>query len=234
MTTTAFSTPYDWKLGTWATTQRWDPTWATGIAPAAITPQLAEQRLRTVMPQATAPNYGDWQRDLAYVQGAQTQTEYPTWLQAPWANPAPQAQLPTTTWNPPQPPALNWNNPGTQATMNMPQWTGGFMPTWKPPTGGGPNSLTQVGAEQAYMTQIVPWAQLMQNTYQYSQDFNEAQRRFNTEQAWAQAAARFDQDMQNRQLAYQQQRDQAEFELGRQQVWGRNQAPNVRWMRNWG
>lgn len=234
MTTTAFNTPYDWRLGTWATAQKWAPDWAASTAPASVTPQLAEAQLRASAPQPTAANYADWQRDLAYIQNAQAQTRYPTWLSTPWSGT--QAQVQPVTWNPPQPPAMTWSNPGQQAAMNMREWTGGFMPSYPDLTTTANNPLAAQQQIQAlgYMNQIIPWAQLQQNTYQYAQDFNEAQRRFNTEQAWAQAAQQFDQDLANRQLAYQQQRDQAEFELGRQQVWGRNQAPNVRWMRNWG
>jgi hypothetical protein len=107
---------------------------------------------------------------------------------------------------------------GTPAWMNNPAWA--------------ENDLLAKQAEK-WASVMVPWAQTQQNAYQYQSDANEAQRRYNLDAAWRQAQDQFSMDLAKETQNYQKERDKAEFELGRQQIWGRNQAPNVRWQRNW-
>ena len=129
----------------------------------------------------------------------------------------------------------------TQQTWGSPTWLGGF--DWTKP------QMAETATK--YAAAVVPVQQMYQNAYQYGQDFNEAQRRFNVQQAWQMAGDTYNMNLSQRQqqmaewqaqeaarqwltqFDYQKVRDQAEQQLALQQIWGRAQAPNVRWMRNW-
>ena len=127
-----------------------------------------------------------------------------------------------------------------------------------------PGSVMPTGTSQAelatnwqnWVNTATPYLQLQQNAYQYAQDYNEAMRRWNEQTAWQQAADAYNMALTGRQQNmaewqaqeaarqwqeaqnYQQQRDAAEMALSRdmtmQQVWGRNQMPNVKWIRGGG
>ena len=108
---------------------------------------------------------------------------------------------------------------GQQAGNSLSSFLG--TPTWAQNSDWFNQPSQRQGAE-AWANVMMPYAQLMQNSWQYSQDFNEAQRRFNEQQAWTQA-----QDAANMQMAQQQ------LQQNLQSIWGRNQTPNVRWYRNY-
>ena len=148
---------------------------------------------------------------------------------------------------------------GTQADTKV---TTGFTPTWmntdwstlRAPASSPYNIDPKTGIQQ-WLSAMTPYLQTLQNAYQYAQDYNEAQRRYDITQQWTQQNDLYNQGITGRQQnlaewqatenarqaatvqAYQQQRDAAEMALTNKQtmnqVWGRNVAPNVRWMRSW-
>jgi hypothetical protein len=147
--------------------------------------------------------------------------------------------------------------PGTQANtgltgqQTMPAW---LSTDWSKNPNPQPLQDNRA-AYSAYIAAMTPYLQTQQNAYQYGSDFNEAQRQYNLNKAWQMASDQYTQGLAGRTTdladwqaqetarqwaatqAYQQQRDQAEMALTQyqtnQQVWGRNAAPNVRWMRSW-
>ncbi|MFN8468565.1 MAG: hypothetical protein U0X20_23605 [Caldilineaceae bacterium] len=218
----------------WLTTggAQW-PSWlvgpnATPNGPTPATPTPTQPTVQpypsynaAVMPTGTTPTT------------QQPGATVPTWGAGQWPN-VPQAP------NVPQgPTAGNYLGSifGTPAFLNNAGWA----------------QNPQLTAEaRNWATYGVPVAQTMQNAYQYSNDFNEAARRFNTQQGWQMYGDQFNMDLARQQqmmaewqaneaarqwqqqFGYQAQRDVQEQKLALQQVWGRAQAPNVRWMnRTW-
>lgn len=128
----------------------------------------------------------------------------------------------------------------------------GAKPAWFNDPNWAANPTTRATV-QAWVQAMQPYMQTYQNAYQYGQDFNEAQRRWNTEQGWQQQMDAYNAALTGRQqnmaewqaqeaarqyqqtMGYQQQRDASEMDLAKwqtnQQVWGRNVAPNVNWIR---
>ena len=132
------------------------------------------------------------------------QPDYMQWLQS-WLTGG-NTQMPT-------------GDGGQQAGNSLGSFLGTF--TWAQNSDWFNQPSQRQGAE-AWANVMMPYAQLMQNSWQYSQDFNEAQRRFNEQQAWQKA-----QDAANMQMA------QEQLSQNLQSIWGRNQTSNVRWYRNY-
>lgn len=82
---------------------------------------------------------------------------------------------------------------GTQGfTWEVPQWMRGLTSEqWASPT------IQQAVAN--YMAGSLPFSQLQQNSYQYTNDFNEAQRRWDQQFAWTQQGDQFNQNLSNQQ-----------------------------------
>lgn len=171
-------------------------------------------------------------------------------------NPTPNPQ-PTGQYNIPNP--SNPLTPGTAAgnyLAGLVNYNPAFLASTDWATSILPGAEGMRNGYQQWVSTVTPYMQLMQNAYQYGQDFNEAQRRWNEQTAWQQAADQYNMSLSGRQqdmaewqaqeaarqwqqnMGYQQQRDAAEMGLTRdmtmQQVWGRNQMPNVRWVRSFG
>jgi hypothetical protein len=153
--------------------------------------------------------------------------------------------------------------PGAQAGATS--GIGSFTPTWANtdwsqlmPKGATKTQLDLVDPKtgiQQWLSAMTPYLQTIQNAYQYAQDFNEAQRRYDATQNWTQSNDLYNQGITGRQQNmaewqagetarqwqatqdYQKQRDAAEMALTNtqtmNQVWGRNVAPNIRHMRGW-
>ena len=84
-------------------------------------------------------------------------------------------------------PAQNWANQNFQ----MPDWIGNTRDWWK--DGGNQAALG------AWAQMMQPWAQMQQNASQYGQDFNEAQRRWNSQFGWQQQGDTFNMNLSQRQ-----------------------------------
>ena len=105
-----------------------------------------------------------------------------------------QPYQPPSSWNPTVPAAQTGGNPGAPARTSNP---------WVAPTGVNvdPSKWTTTNANQwaNYMQTMLPYQQYQQNTYQYGNDFNEAQRRWNQQQGWTQATDQFNMGLSGRQ-----------------------------------
>lgn len=236
---TAQPPAFDWRLGLWQVANRWNPTWAAANPYTNITDakQVADAlSMATLNLSRTDPRYAAYNADIAYINAGNTNTGMPTWynIKQPWnETPTTPTPTPTTGYTPaPGIPTFDWSQFGGNTATNPAQQFAG-TPGWMNDPNWYSNGEKAQQAEK-WASVMVPWTQLMQNSYQYMQDSNEAQRRYNLERAWTQAQDQFNMQLSADAAAYQKERDKQEFELGRQQVWGRNVAPNTKWMRSWG
>lgn len=97
-------------------------------------------------------------------------------------------------WNP-QTPTTPTPTPGQQST---PQ-------TWATPNGWTPanfNTSALQTQNTAYMSAILPYLQYQQNNSQYSQDFNEAQRRWDAQNGWQQQMDQYNMGLTGRQQQF--------------------------------
>lgn len=226
---------FDWRQGAWQVANRWAPTWAaanpwTGIVDAA----QVEQALAAYAPQRSSPLYAPYGADLKYVQAGMANQAMPSWygVQQPWGQVTQQQTgVPGVNYTPQYAPQFDWSQWGGQTATNPVQTFAG-TPAWMNNPSWAENDL-QAKQAQNWAAVMVPWAQTQQNAYQYANDANEAQRRYNLDMAWRQAQDQFTMDQAQKTADYQKVRDAEEFKLGREQIWGRNQTPNVRWQRNW-
>jgi hypothetical protein len=105
-----------------------------------------------------------------------------------------QPYKPPTSWNPNVPAAQTGGNMGAPAQTSNP---------WNAPTGinTDPSKWTTTNANQwaQYMSTMLPYQQYVQNTYQYGNDFNEAQRRWNQQQNWTQQTDQYNMGLTGRQ-----------------------------------
>jgi hypothetical protein len=109
----------------------------------------------------------------------------------PESNPA-RPYTPPSEWSPSEyttQPA----RPGGQSTYTP--WT----PTGLPAEPSGWNTQALRDQYSQYMSTMLPYQQYQQNNQQYSQDFNEAQRRWDEQFGWTQQGDRFNQDLSTRQ-----------------------------------
>lgn len=234
----AAATPaaFDWRQGAWQVANRWAPGWAmtnpwtTIQDPAALIKTMAAY----IPDRSNTAAYAAYGNDIAYLKAAQANQGMPSWYgtaapnnttpttpatQTPGVNYTPGAGVPTFDWS---------QYGGTTATSPISGYSG--IPSWMNDPNWAKNNSKEA---QAWAAVMVPWAQAQQNAYQYQNDANEAQRRYNLERAWTTAQDQFTMDQAQKTADYQKVRDQEEFALGRQQVWGRNQTPNTKWMRSW-
>lgn len=231
---------FDWRQGAWQVANRWNPNWAAQNAWNTITdPKTVVAALNAARP-SNAGALGQWSTDLKYVNAGQGNTVMPSWYGISTQNPGSFTQPGTPSTNPGQwqftpgagVPVVDWSkvNWGTGATN--PLSGGAGAPSWfnDPNWASNANYAKQA---QTWAAVMVPWLQAQQNAYQYQQDANEAQRRYNLERAATDVQNQFTMDQAVKTAEYQKQRDAEEFKLGRQQVWGRNIAPNTKWMRSW-
>lgn len=234
---TATSAPpaFDWRQGIWQVANRWAPTWAAANPWTNITDTTqVGKALSAVAPTRVSPQYAQYVTDLEYLQAGPANTAMPSWygIQQPWGQVTQQqTTVPGVNYTPQYAPTFDWSQWGGQTATNPVQTFTG-TPAWMNNPAWVENDLMAKQA-QAWAAVAVPWGQLAQNSYQYGQDFNEAQRRYNLDMAWRQAQDAFSMDLAKETQNYQKERDKQEFELGRQQIWGRNQVPNTRWQRNW-
>lgn len=227
---------FDWRQGAWQVANRWAPTWAMNNPYTNITDvNQVTQALSNYTPAMRTPQYAAYNSDMTYLKAGQTNTAMPTWygIAQPWGQVS-QAQTgsPNVGYTPQYAPTFDWSQWGGQTATNPVQTYSG-TPSWM----NNPNWTTDPGLvsqAEKWAAVMVPWAQTQQNAYQYANDANEAQRRYNLDAAWRQASDQFTMDQAQKTADYQKIRDAQEFELGRQQIYGRNQTPNVRWQRNWG
>lgn len=236
-TGTAGPPTFDWRQGVWQVANRWAPDWAMANPYTAITDanQVATA-LSGYAPAQRTPAWTAWNNDLTYLKAGQTNTAMPTWygISQPWGQ---VAQTPTTAPTPsytPSPgvPTFNWSQWGGQTATNPIQTYAG-TPAWM----NDPNWITNpalTSQAEKWAAVMVPWSQAQQNAYQYANDANEAQRRYNLDFGWRQAQDQFTMDQAAKAFDYQKERDKEEFGLARQQIWSRNVTPNTRWMRSWG
>jgi hypothetical protein len=134
-------------------------------------------------------------------------------------NPNPQ-QRPQTGYNPsqlspwnPTTPTAPTNTPGQQQTSQ----TWGAPQAWTPA-----NFNTQALRDQntAYMSTTLPYQQFMQNNYQYGADFNEAQRRWDSQNGWQQQMDQYNMGLTGRQQqAAEWQQQEAANQWGAQFGW---------------
>ena len=187
-----------------------------------------------------------------------------------WTSGTKAAEMPTFTF--PTTPTTPTTTPTTPSTGVSPTYTSGTPSSTTGAITKGPTWLnldwsnlsapdTKLGAIdpkagiQQWLSAMTPYLQTMQNAYQYAQDYNEAQRRYDITQKWTMSNDQFNQGITGRQQNaaewqatetarqwqatqdYQRQRDAAEMALTNRQamntVWGRNVAPQTRWMRSW-
>ncbi len=226
---------FDWRQGAWQVANRWAPQWAAANPWQNITDaNQVTTALAAYAPTQRTPAYAAYNTDLAYLKAGQTNVAMPSWygIQQPWGQtPTQQTGAPNVGYTPQYAPTFDWSQWGGQTATNPVQTFAG-TPAWmNNPSWITDPALTQQAEKWAAV--MVPWAQTQQNAYQYANDANEAQRRYNLDAAWRQASDQFTMDQAKQTADYQKVRDQEEFALGRQQIWGRNQAPNVKWQRNW-
>ncbi len=192
------------------------------------------QALANYIPAQRTPAYAQYNNDLTYLKAGQANTAMPSWygIQQPWGQvSSPNTNVPGVGYTPQYAPTFDWSQWGGQTATNPVQTFAG-TPAWM----NNPNwatDATLTSQAEKWASVMVPWAQTQQNAYQYANDANEAQRRYNLDMAWRQAQDQFTMDQAQKTADYQKVRDQEEFALGRQQIWGRNQTPNVKWQRNW-
>ena len=120
-------------------------------------------------------------------------------------NPTPgqgQSQRPQTGYQPsqlspwnPQTPTAPQMTPGQQST---PQ-TWATPQAWTPANFNTPALQTQ---NTAYMSTVLPYLQYQQNNSQYSQDFNEAQRRWDSQNGWQQQMDTYNMGLTGRQQTF--------------------------------
>jgi hypothetical protein len=227
---------FDWRQGAWQVANRWAPDWAMNNPWGNITDAAqVTKALSAYAPALKTPAYAQYAADLNYLKMAQGNTAMPSWygIQQPWGQVTQTpAQTPNVGYTPQYAPTFNWTGWGgqTAAPGTAQQFSG--TPAWMNDPSWITNPALTSQAEK-WAAVMVPWAQTQQNAYQYANDANEAQRRYNLDSAWRQAQDQFTMDLSKQAAEYQKVRDAEEFELGRQQIWGRNQTPNVRWQRNW-
>lgn len=167
---------------------------------------------------------------------------------------------PTTNDTPRQPVPARPNTPApTYPTQPGAQYPGAAPGGWNPNlpnpyyTPGNPMNLPNVGAQNPYgydntaawwanrdnanaMASWLPYGQYEQNRWQYTNDFNEAQRRYDAEMAWRQQSDQYNMGLAgrqqqmaewqaneaarqwNEQFGYTQQRDTREFQLANDQL----------------
>ncbi|MBP8291146.1 MAG: hypothetical protein KAX65_00145 [Caldilineaceae bacterium] len=227
---------FDWRQGAWQVANRWAPGWAMNNPYTNITDvNQVTQALANYIPAQRTPAYAQYNNDLTYLKAGAANTAMPSWygIQQPWGQvSSPNTNVPGVGYTPQYAPTFDWSAWGGQTAVNPVQQYSG-TPAWmNNPSWITDPALTQQAEKWAAV--MVPWAQTQQNAYQYANDANEAQRRYNLDMAWRQAQDQFTMDQAQRTADYQKVRDAQEFELGRQQIYGRNQTPNVRWQRNWG
>lgn len=179
-----------------------------------------------------------------------TQPVYPTSSdrQPPPTNPL---RTPTTppTWVPGD--RTLPTQPGAQPTTQPGQWNPN-VPAWQYDP-GNPMNMPNVGAQNPYgydntaawwanrdnanaMASWLPYGQYEQNRWQYTNDFNEAQRRYDAEMAWRAQTDQYNMGLAgrqqqmaewqtneaarqwNEQFGYTQQRDTREFQLANDQL----------------
>lgn len=226
---------FDWRQGAWQVANKWVPTWAAANPWQSLkdTGKLVDA-LNAVTPDRSAANYAQYAKDLAYAEQGAANVGMPSWynIQQPWGiTPQVSTPSPAVNYTPQYAPTFDWSQWGGQTAVNPIQQFSG-TPSWMndPNWVLQPEAITQAEKWAAVM---VPWAQTQQNAYQYANDANEAQRRYNLDAAWRQAQDQFTMDQAKQTADYQKVRDAEEFALGRQQIWGRNQVPNTKWQRNW-
>lgn len=226
---------FDWRQGAWQVANRWAPDWAMNNPWGNITDAAqVTKALSAYAPALKTPAYAQYAADLNYLKMAQGNTAMPSWygIQQPWGQVSnPNTGVPGVNYTPQYAPTFDWSQWGGQTATNPVQTFSG-TPAWM----NNPSWITDpalTSQAEKWAAVMVPWAQTQQNAYQYQNDANEAQRRYNLDAAWRQAQDQFTMDLSRQAADYQKVRDQEEFALGRQQVWGRNQTPNVRWQRNW-
>jgi len=114
-------------------------------------------------------------------------------------NPNPPAQQPQTGYTPTQ------LSPWQQQTPTAPQMTPGQQSTpqtWATPQAWTPanfNTPALQSQNSAYMSTVLPYLQYQQNNSQYSQDFNEAQRRWDSQNGWQQQMDQYNMGLTGRQ-----------------------------------
>lgn len=237
-TTAATSAPpaFDWRQGAWQVANRWAPQWAAANPWTSITdPKAVVTALSAYTPDKNSGAWGQYNTDIKYLTAGQGNTAMPSWygIQQPWNQvTSPTTNVPGVNYTPQYAPTFDWSQWGGQTATNPVQTYAG-TPAWMNDPSWITNPALASQAEK-WAAIMVPWAQTQQNAYQYANDANEAQRRYNLDAAWRQAQDQFTMDQAAKTAEYQKVRDAEEFALGRQQIWGRNQTPNVRWQRNWG
>lgn len=161
------------------------------------------------------------QRDASTRAGARPPMQMPGSVQDQWYTSGP---APYPSWDPNVPTAGTLDpgspaNPGNQAGHPADQSTWDWYK-----------------ANSQQLSNYIPYAQFMQNAYQYGMDFNEAQRRYNQEFGWQQQQDQFNMGLAGRQqtmaewqasesarqwqdqFGYTQQRDTQEFQLANDQL----------------
>ena len=128
-----------------------------------------------------APNWGEKERN-PYANNAQHRTtQYTPKAPSPWTPKAPTVPTPTA---PATPTATPWGE--VKNSAGEPLQTKNFN--------------TQALRDQytAYMQATLPYNQFLQNQFQYNQDFTEAARRWDTQNAWQQSMDRYNMDLTGR------------------------------------
>lgn len=169
------------------------------------------------------PSQASWQPQYPMNQGQTSNPYTSAWGQgnqqntaSPWGNQQARTQTGPFNPNPPSQPSqpspytpgqLSPWTPQTPAQPAYTPYTPSTTQTWTNPnnSAGTPwtpaDFNTQALRDQytAYMQASLPYMQFMQNNQQYSQDFNEAARRFDTQTQWQQQMDRYNMDLTGRQ-----------------------------------
>lgn len=181
---------------------QWQDQYSTGMG---MNRPPQQQQSQPSNPWQITPNYGQ--------QGNQ--------YTSAWGNSAPSARQQTGPYNPnttpgQQPPRPTPYTPGQRPGPWTPQAPAPAPYTPYTPSGAQswPNSNNTAGAPltpadfntqalrdqyTAYMQANLPYLQYMQNNSQYSQDFNEAARRFDTQSQWQQQMDQYNMGLTGRQ-----------------------------------
>lgn len=208
----------------------WDTSKATAQPRSAISSAIGGQLQDVYTTQPVYPTSSDRQPPPV---NSQKPGDQPITIQPVW---------PTPTY-PTQPGAQPGTQPG-QWNPNVPAWQ--YDP-------GNPMNMPNVGAQNPYgydntaawwanrdnanaMASWLPYGQYEQNRWQYTNDFNEAQRRYDAEMAWRAQTDQYNMGLAgrqqqmaewqtneaarqwNEQFGYTQQRDTREFQLANDQL----------------